>query len=239
METVDNAPDNNATATNNTIADPFEVTNRMMFEFNDRFYFWVLKPLSGAYSAFIAEPERAVIGNFFHNLLMPIRLVNSLLQLRFDEAGIELARFGINTTIGILGLGDVAEGDFKLKGNRKDTGQTLGSYGIGHGFYIVWPFLGPMSLRDSFGYVGDQALSPTSYVGNLQGTLSLNMYRYFNKTSLQIGDYEDLKDSAVDPYIAMRDAYVQYRNNLLRQESQLMKDFNGKEDMELKNVGYK
>ncbi|KJU84653.1 VacJ-like lipoprotein [Candidatus Magnetobacterium bavaricum] len=213
---VDSATENN---TNNTVADPFEVTNRIMFDFNDRFYFWVLKPLGGAYSALVAEPERTVISNFFNNLLMPIRFVNSLLQLKLEDAGIELARFGINTTLGVFGLGDVAAGDFNIEANRKDTGQTLGSYGLGHGFYIVWPFLGPMSLRDSFGYVGDYALSPISYVGNLEGSLSLNAYRYFNKTSLQIGEYEDFKEAAVDPYIAMRDAYIQYRNNLVRQES--------------------
>ncbi|MBF0317755.1 MAG: VacJ family lipoprotein [Nitrospirae bacterium] len=213
--TADDGTDN----TNGTVADPFEVTNRIMFDFNDRFYFWVLKPLGGAYNALIDEPERSVISNFFHNLLMPIRFVNSLLQLKLEDAGTELARFGINTTLGVFGLGDVAAGNFNLEANRKDTGQTLGSYGLGHGFYIVWPFLGPMSLRDSFGYAGDQALSPISYVGSLEGSLSLNMYRYFNKTSLQIGEYEDFKSSAVDPYIAMRDAYIQYRNNLVRQES--------------------
>ncbi|MBV6342912.1 MlaA family lipoprotein [Candidatus Magnetobacterium casense] len=216
---ADNGSGNNSEATDNTIADPFEVTNRIMFEFNDKVYFWLIRPLSGPYNAFIDEPERGLISNFFHNLLTPIRFVSSLLQLKLEDAGIELARFGINTTLGVFGLGDVAAANFNLEANRKDIGQTLGSYGIGHGFYIVWPFLGPMTLRDSFGYAGDQALSPISYVGSLEGSLSLNVYRYFNKTSLQIGDYEDLKTSAVDPYIALRDAYIQYRNNLVRQES--------------------
>ncbi|MBF0345888.1 MAG: VacJ family lipoprotein [Nitrospirae bacterium] len=215
---------NEATASNgassSAIDDPFEATNRIMFEFNDKFYFWVIKPLSAGYSAFVGEDERVVVGNFFHNLLMPVRLVNSLLQLKFDEAGIELARFGINTTIGVWGLGDVATGSFKLSSNKKDMGLTLGTYGAGHGFYIVWPFLGPMSLRDSFGYVGDLALSPISYVGSLEGSLSLNVYKYFNKTSLHIGDYEDIKSSSLDPYVALRDAYIQHRNNLVKQESQ-------------------
>ena len=92
-----------------------------------------------------------------------------------------------------------------------DLGQTLGVWGIGQGFYIVWPILGPSSPRDSMTIAGDYFLYPVSYISPWYAWLGVRTYKEVNATSLRIGDYEALKEAAIDPYVAFRDAYVQYR----------------------------
>ena len=100
---------------------------------------------------------------------------------------------------------------FNISRHDEDLGQTLGTYGIGNGFYIVWPFIGPSSLRDTVGLVGDGFLTPVYYVNPWEASLGIEANDKINDTSLHIGDYEDLKESAVDPYVAIRDAYTQHR----------------------------
>ncbi|RMG67106.1 MAG: VacJ family lipoprotein, partial [Nitrospirae bacterium] len=134
-----------------TIADPLEPWNRLMFRFNDRLYFWVLKPVAQGYSYILPQDVRVAIGNFFRNLLMPVRVVNCLLQGKLKGAGNELLRFAVNTTLGVYGFDDVAKREFNLNPYEEDLGQSLGHYGIGNGFYIVWPVLGPSTLRDTVG----------------------------------------------------------------------------------------
>jgi phospholipid-binding lipoprotein MlaA len=95
--------------------------------------------------------------------------------------------------------------------NEADLGQTLGVYGLGQGFYIVWPILGPYSARDSIGIVGDYFLYPASYLTPWYDGLAVRAYEEVNDTSLRIGDYEFIKEAAIDPYVALRDAYAQYR----------------------------
>ena len=148
-----------------TIADPWEPFNRAMFTFNDRLYFWVLKPVAEGYSAVLPEPARVSVGNFFSNLRSPIRFVNCVLQANFIGAATELFRFMLNSTIGLAGLFDPAGGEeIGLVRQDEDFGQTLGSYGVGQGFYIVWPFLGPSSPRDTVGMIGDYFSYPISYL---------------------------------------------------------------------------
>lgn len=201
-----------------TIADPLEPWNRGVFVFNDKFYFWVMKPVTRAYSYVLPEDVRVIFKNFYQNITAPIRLVNNLLQLKMKSAGIELARFLINSTIGILGLADVAKTDFDLKVRDEDFGQTLGRYGLGHGIYIVWPFIGPSSIRDTVGLAGDLALHPLWGWGysvskdiSLETSLTLTAHDYMNNMSFRLGDYEALKKAAIDPYIMMRNAYIQKR----------------------------
>ena len=156
------------TAEQVTIADPWEPFNRAMFNFNDRLYFGVLKPVAEAYRAIVPEPSRVSVGNFFSNLRSPIRFVNCLLQANVIGAATELFRFMLNITIGLAGLFDAAGSEeIGLLRQDEDFGQTLGFYGIGHGFYIVWPFLGPSSPRDTVGMAGDYFayVIPTSTPG--------------------------------------------------------------------------
>ena len=194
------------------IADPIEPWNKVMFQFNDKLYFWVLKPVARGYRAVVPYVVRNSVKNFFINLTFPARFVNSLLQAKGQNASDELGRFLFNSTVGVLGFWDAA-GRFypNLNPAPEDLGQTLGNYRIGHGFYIVWPILGPSTLRDSVGLVGDGFLNPVTYVEPTTASLGITSYDRVNGLSFRIGDYEALKDAALDPYEAFRDAYIQYR----------------------------
>jgi phospholipid-binding lipoprotein MlaA len=199
------------------IADPLQPWNRAMYTFNDRFYFWLLKPVSQGYGKVVPEWGRVRVRNFFHNITMPVRFVNCVLQLKFHSAAKEVGRFVVNSTGGIGGLFDVLKDNPNAQGSNEDLGQTFGSYGIGSGFYIVWPILGPSSLRDTVGLVGDGFLNPESYVTPyLWNAVGVQAYETVNYTSLHIGDYEDLKESALDPYISLRNAYYQHRESEIK-----------------------
>lgn len=199
-----------------TIADPIEPWNRAMFQFNDKLYFWALKPVARGYNAVVPEPARISVRSFFRNVAMPVRFVNSLFQGKFKAAGTELARFGINTTIGLVGFFDVAKSRFDLEAQNKDLGQTLGYYGMGGMMYIVWPFIGPSTVRDTIGFAGDSFLNPVSYIEPFEAAFGVSAYGQINRTSLELGTYEDMVESALEPYIAVRDAYIQYRNGLIK-----------------------
>lgn len=195
------------------IPDPLEPFNRAMFTVNDKLYFWVLKPVAKGYSTVVPEPIRLSVRNFFNNVATPIRLVNSLLQFKMKSASNELVRFGINSTFGILGLYDVAKDEMGINMQDEDFGQTLGVWGAGPVFYLYWPVLGPSNVRDSLGFVGDYFLDPVNYVNPMLDRYALKIGDTVNRTSLRIGDYEEIKKDAIDPYSAFKDIYYQYRKS--------------------------
>jgi len=199
------------------IADPLYPWNNAMYRFNDKLYFWVMKPVAKRYSSVFPQDIRVAVSNFFYNLTTPIRFVNNLLQLRLKSAGGELVRFVYNSTAGVGGLADLAKTDLKVSRHDQDLGLTLGHYGVGNGIYIVWPFLGPSSLRDTVGLVGDGFLDPVYYVTPWYNSMGITAYDKVNDTSLHIGDYEDLIESAIDPYVAIRNAYVQHRQSKIKE----------------------
>jgi len=199
------------------VADPFEDWNRAMFLFNDKLYFWLLKPVSKGYKAVIPTPVRKSVRNFFHNITAPVRMVSALLQGKGRAASAELTSFLINSTVGVLGFGDPAKGWPEINPSEEDLGQTLATYGIGDGFYIVWPVLGPSTLRDSVGMLGDWFLDPVWYVEPLEAYLTLWTVENVNDTSFRIGDYESMKEAAIDPYIAIRNAYIQNRKKKIKE----------------------
>ena len=130
----------------------------------------------------------------------------------------EFARFFVNTTAGVLGFGSPADKNPKfIPRDEEDLGQTLAKYGIGNGFYIVWPFLGPSTLRDSIGKVGDYFLDPVSYVDPTEAALGAKGLDMVNDTSFSIGAYESLKEAAIDPYTALRDVYLQLRKKKIKE----------------------
>lgn len=211
-ETVDNYTDNTVVEERVEIADPLEPVNRAMHQFNDKLYFWALKPVAQGYKFIVPEPARVSVKNFFSNLAFPARFLSCLLQADLSGAATEVGRFTINTIWGIGGLLDPSSGkELDLQKQDTDLGQTLGVWGVGQGFYIVWPVLGPSSPRDSVTIAGDYFLYPVSYISPWYAWLSVRTYEIVNDTSLRIGDYEALKDAAIDPYVAFRDAYAQYR----------------------------
>jgi phospholipid-binding lipoprotein MlaA len=201
------------------IADPLEPFNRAMYHFNDKLYFWVLKPVAQGYGKVVPKVARVGVSNFFSNLTFPIRFVNCLLQANIRGAAEELGRFTINTIWGIGGLLDLASHeDINFLKHDEDFGQTLGVYGLGQGFYINWPIWGPSSPRDTVGLVGDFFLHPFTYLNPWYVFVGARAYDQVNDTSLKIGDYESLKEAAIDPYVAIRDAYVQYRLKKVKQK---------------------
>ena len=200
-----------------SVADPLEPWNRLMFKFNDKLYFWVLKPAARGYNKVVPEGARISVSNFFYNITTPIRLVNSLLQLKIKEAGTEVVRLVTNSTLGMGGLFDIAK-DWNLLRQDEDTGLTRGHYGMKEVFYIVWPFFGPSDVRDTIGTMGDGFLDPVDYVRPAEASLGVQAYERLNKTSLHLGEYEDMKESAIDPYIAVRDAYIQNRRYKIKGE---------------------
>ncbi len=211
------------------ISDPLEGWNRMWFGFNDFFLLRVVKPVYTGYAYVTPEPIRNGISNAYHNLQAPIRMVNCILQGRFAEAWIELGRFIVNTTAGFGGVFDITR-DKKPKvpvdGRDADFGQTLAAWGFGEGIYLVWPFFGPSTVRDTFGLVGDAAASPffwsTEPVGPLdwEPVLGANLGFRFNDLGKTINAYETLTKSAIEPYIAARDAYVKYRRGIYTPQRQ-------------------
>ena len=204
------------------IPDPFEKLNRAAFAFNDKLYFWVAKPVALGYNKLLPQTVRVGVRNFFSNLATPIRLVNCLLQAKWKGAGAEAARFGINTTAGVLGLADPAARKWNIRKQDEDLGQTLGKYGIGQGFYINWIFLGPSSPRDTVGLVGDSYLDPARYIiEDWEPRLGVKVYESENDLSLRVGDYEQLKKSALDPYVALKHAYIQNRQYRVEDKQQV------------------
>lgn len=198
------------------ISDPFESINRVAFEFNDKLYFWVLKPAKEGYSAVLPEDIRTSIGNFFYNLATPVNLANTLLQGRFEDSGVILGRFVINSTIGVFGFGDVAATEFEMQPKRGDFGETLGVYGFGEGVYICWPVFGPSNVRDSIGILGDMQLHPYSFAGfDAQAETAARGTEFINRLSITPDVYEEIKKISLDPYVATREAYVDYRRNLI------------------------
>jgi len=201
-----------------TIPDPIEPVNRAFFTFNDKLYFWVLKPVASGYRTVAPEMVRVCVRNFFSNVTTPVRLVNCLLQADLKCAGTETARFVLNTTIGFAGFFDSAKTGFNLEKQDRDFGQTLGIWGMAPVLYIDWPILGPSSLRDTIGYIGDLALDPRTYIPSAYFYIDVSAWVLdkVNETSLTIGEYEDLKKAALDPYIALREAYHQYRQSKIK-----------------------
>ncbi len=192
------------------IADPFESINRATFALNDSLYRGVLKPVAVAFRV-VPEPVRVSLSNFFGNIGTPISAINALLQLDLPNAGTEASRFVINSTIGILGLFDPAS-SMGLEQETEDLGQTLGRYGVGHGFYVVIPFLGFSSLRDGLGSLGNTAMDPVIDSLSAGEIIALNLAEAETTLSLDQDTYEALYQSAIDPYIFFRSSYVQNRS---------------------------
>ena len=199
-----------------SIPDPFEPLNRISFQFNDKLYFWLLKPVAVGYKAVVSQDYRVCFRNFFENLIAPVRVVNCALQGKFKGAGNETVRFFINTTLGFFGFVDQGRDKFHIDKCNEDSGQTLGFWGMKPVFYLEWPVFGSSSLRDTIGFVGDLALDPRTYITEPIIAI-VRPFEIVNEVSLRIGEYEDLKEAAIDPYVAKRDAYHQYRLNKIKE----------------------
>lgn len=204
--------------------DPLSGYNRAMTTFNDFVYINALIPVARGYAAVVPKPGRTAVSNVFQNLRAPIRIVNNLLQLKLTNTVEETGRFVINSTLGILGIWDPASEWFGLKTRDEDFGQTLGHYGVGPGFHIVLPILGPSNLRDSVALAPDWYLDPLTYTtpetslvdSSLQGIVIQGGYMV-NETSLNYKVYESVRKDAVDLYPFMRNLYEQSREKAIEE----------------------
>lgn len=213
-----------------TINDPLKGFNRAMFTFNHKFYHWLLKPVSRGYGFIFPKRVRISVRNFFVNVEMPVRVVNCLLQGRTRDMGVELSRFIVNTTIGIVGLFNPASSLCNLEPQEADFDQTLGVYGMSQVFYLHWPLFGASSVRGTVGLVGDMFMRPTTYLVDFPIMFGVRAYELVNETSLTIGDYEGLTEPALDPYIAVRNFYFQNRQEMIREPSRRKQENQPKED---------
>lgn len=207
------------------VFDPLSGYNRAVTVFNDKLFLWILDPVAHGYRYVMPEPARRGVNNFFMNLLYPIRLVNNLLQFKIKNAGEETLRFVTNSTVGILGFWDPAKEWFGLEAHHEDFGQTLGYYGVGGGFHIVLPVLGPSNLRDTLSmypdqyakYDGKYYLDPLSYLEPTEVEWGVRAFDIVNYTSLHIGEYQSLKKDSFDWYLFLRDAYEQKREKEIKE----------------------
>ena len=196
------------------VKDSFPSYNRAIFTFNDKLYYYFFRPISKGYKAVVPEVARLGVRNFFTNVRMPGRFFNCLFQGKFKGAGTELTRLVINSTIGGAGFTDPAKKYFHLDIQDEDFGQTLGSYDLGAGSYLEIPFMGPSNVRDACGLLVDVVLDPVTLLSFISpfATIGAKGYNAVNDISIDKGDtYEGLVEQAIDPYIAIQDAYTQNR----------------------------
>jgi phospholipid-binding lipoprotein MlaA len=198
--------------------DPFEPFNEKMFWFNrevlDRY---VLKPAATAWDFIFPDPVQKGIHNMFDNLAVVRRVVNNTLQLKFAGAGKEVARFTINSTVGVVGFFDVAKDGFGIEQSDEDTGQTFGVWGMGPGPYLVLPFLPPLTIRDGIGYAVDSAMTPYIYFIPWWASFAGTTTNVVNERSINLDRFERVAESTVDLYGAVRNAYLQRRAAAIRQ----------------------
>lgn len=193
------------------VADPLKYWNLAWFHFNDRLYFWALKPVAQGWDYVSPDFVQHRLDDFLTNLGFPARFLNTLLQARPHHSGIELVRFLTNTTVGIVGLWDPATVWMDLGRYDEDFDQTLGSYGIGMGCFLTWPLFGPSSLR------GTIALPIDAYTKH--PAPGSNAIDQINQTAMGENPYESLRKLAVDPYTSIRNAYVQNRRKAVKDRS--------------------
>jgi phospholipid-binding lipoprotein MlaA len=198
--------------------DPWESFNETMFTFNYNVDKYVFKPLAKGYNFVMPDELQRMIDRGFNNITFVPRFVNNLLQGKWAGAGRELARFLINSTVGIGGLWDMARQEWGIEPSREDFGQTLGVWGVGPGPFLVLPFMAPMTVRDGIGIGVDGAMDPLSYViPFIWERLIMKIVSLINDRSLNLEAFEGVEETTVDLYTAVRNAYLQRRARQIRE----------------------
>ena len=205
-------------ATNNVTADekddPVEPINRVIFEFNEVIDDNILEPVAKGYKYVTPDPVEKGVSNFFSNLGEINTIANDLLQLKFQQAAKDSLRFFVNSTIGVLGIFDVAT-PLGLSKNKEDFGQTLGFWGVPNGPYLVLPFLGPSTFRDAPGTLVDYELSPIEQLHH-EERQALRLINIVETRAKLLRATKILDTAAKDKYIFIRESYLQKRESLVR-----------------------
>jgi phospholipid-binding lipoprotein MlaA len=192
--------------------DPLESYNRGMFKFNRDVDEAFLKPVAKGYKAVAPEPIDRGITNFFNNIADVTSAVNNLLQFKLARAGSDVGRLAVNTTVGLLGFFDVAT-NMGLPSYKEDFGQTLGYWGGEPSPYLVLPFLGPSTLRDTIGLGGDIVTNPLFSLKEGRVYWGLVGLDFIDTRADLLTAGEILEEAAIDPYTFVRDAYLQRRRS--------------------------
>lgn len=195
--------------------DPLESYNRVMFDINQTIDGVLLKPAAILYDGILPEWGQERVTNVLNNLGEPVNFANNLLQGEIERAGITLGRFVINSTIGIVGIFEVAE-DWGLPRVPEDFGQTLAVWGVGDQPYLMLPLFGPSNPRDAIGLVVDWLMDPFTYIFNSEQRLARTATRGVSLRAENIENIETLEETSLDFYAAMRELYRQYRDNEIR-----------------------
>jgi phospholipid-binding lipoprotein MlaA len=202
--------------------DPLEPVNRVIFDTNDFFDRLLFKPLAELYRFVTPRFFRDRMGNLFENMNEPVVAANSLLQGRFSDAGEALGRLAINSTLGFAGTFDVADEGMGLAPVDADFGQTLHSWGLGQGPYLVLPLFGPSTLRDGIGLGVDSMASPWGYAAKAGPSIASDTFKYSKigvgalvKREKFLDQTDKLREGSIDFYAQMRSLYLQYRNGQL------------------------
>lgn len=197
--------------------DPWERFNEKMFDFNVKLDRHVLKPIAKVWDKILPDRIQIMISNVIDNAAFVPRLANSLFQRKWDGAMREIGRFMLNTTVGVGGLFDVAKHE-GIEKSREDFGQTLGFYGAGPGPYVIVPFIDPLTVRDGIGRLVDIFLDPVGYFGAFFAQrLAAKVTDVVNDRSLNLELYQGFEETTIDLYSAVRHAYLQRRQQLIKE----------------------
>jgi phospholipid-binding lipoprotein MlaA len=203
------------------IEDPWEPFNQAMFTFNLKLDEYVLRPVATAYDSVMPDTAQRGVQRFFKNLGIAERLANNLFQGKVEGAGREVGRFLVNTTLGCVGFLDVADSAFGWKESPEDFGQTLAVYGAANGPYLVLPFFGPSTVRDTAGLVVDSALNPMNYLLSTVEVIAIKggvaVASAVNTRSLNLELFEDVDRYSLDLYGAVQDGYMQRRERAIEE----------------------
>ena len=188
--------------------DPLQSINRAIFGFNHYTYRYLLTPVSRGYQAVIPEPVDKSVGNFFNNLREPLYSLNYLLQLEPKKLGKSLLRFGVNSTVGLLGLFDPAD-SWGLEKESSGFDETLAAYGAGYGTYIVVPLLGPSDMRGLADTAVNYFLHPLKHIENAEAGQALLIADGYHRQIGTLANYPKVIEDVEDPYIFVRNLYLQ------------------------------
>ncbi|HSW11817.1 MAG TPA: VacJ family lipoprotein [Solimonas sp.] len=203
--------------------DPLEPANRRIYAFNEKVDQYIAKPVARGYVAAVPGEMRTGVHNFLSNLGYPTVIINDMLQGKLMQAGRDTGRLLMNTTFGLAGFLDPAT-MVGLERNSEDFGQTLGNWGLGQGWYLMLPFLGPTTNRDLVGRGADQFTTPVSHTDELELQLAVFGLGLVDTRSQLLGS-ESLLREQFDPYVFVRGLYLERRNYLVHDGNPPRDDF--------------
>ncbi|GAM98333.1 vacJ-like lipoprotein precursor [alpha proteobacterium U9-1i] len=216
-----------------TVYDPWEGANRNLFAAHEAIDQALLEPIARGYRAVTNQPVRKSVVNFVRNLRAPVIFANDVLQGEVERAGVTAARFGVNSTVGLLGLFDTAD-EFGLEYHDEDFGQTLAVWGVGDGPYLFVPLMGPTNLRDGAGRIVDTAFNPLTWA-EFDGD---DTFRTTNTTATVLATREGLLDTvdairsdSLDPYVTFRSSYDLLRSSAIENGRSSVQDLPDFEDI--------